>query len=408
MRIPLLCLALLCTLASLGQFKNDNILYKTVYVQDLCAQLKANPNAVLLDVRSKGEYDDTLSTAASLNIGRLKNTIHLDIREMPARWRELAPHKDKPIYVMCSHSQRSRRVSKMLADSGFTNIINVNGGLTTYNLFAASEALCKDGLYQTNNRYSLVSPINLCGFLSSAKNTFILDVRSDSAFRGITSDERQNAFGKLKGSVNIPLSSLKKSVDGIPSGKKILIVDDFGNDAAEAGRLLTEKGFNDVHVLFNGLDMLMSRSRNEVGCSSSVIERNVKYQTISGDEFDALVKKEKDLVIVDIRPTEEFNNQAKQTFRNAGHIRNAVNIPVSELEKRVTELTPSKNKPVVVYNFSSGGQEAYKAANMLVKENFSKVYVLSGGLFNLRWQAANLKGKSQLKDYVIDIPADNQ
>ena len=186
-----------CLLAS-AQYKNDNVLYKTVSIEDLCAQIKATPNAVLLDVRSKGEYEDT-STFTSLNIGRLKKTIHLDISDMPTRWRELTPYKDQPMYVMCSHSQRSRRVSKMLADSGFTNIINVNGGLTTYNLLPASQ-ICKDQLYETHNSYKLVSPLELCNFLSSNKDVFILDVRSDSAYRGIALDEKQNAAGKLKAS----------------------------------------------------------------------------------------------------------------------------------------------------------------------------------------------------------------
>src|SRR6266850_5550843 len=116
-----------------AQYKNDNTLFKTVYIEDLCRQLQSNPDHIILDVRSQGEYDDS-SSASYLNIGHLKNAKHIDIRELPLRWRELMPFKDKPIFVYCSHSQRSRRASKLLSDSGFANVTNINGGLTTFNL----------------------------------------------------------------------------------------------------------------------------------------------------------------------------------------------------------------------------------------------------------------------------------
>ncbi|MGB8192156.1 MAG: rhodanese-like domain-containing protein [Chitinophagaceae bacterium] len=402
MRYILLAFVLCCSLSGFSQYKNDNTLFKTVFVEDLCSQLKKTPGALLLDVRSKGEYEDT-STFYSLNIGRLTNTTHLDITEMPARWRELTAYKDKPVYVMCSHSQRSRRVSKMLTDSGFTNIINVNGGLTTYNLLPAA-AVCKDQLYQTANSFKFISPLDLCSFLNANKDAFILDVRSDSTYKGIATNERQNAAGNIKGSVSIPFASLESSLSQIPSGKKILVVDDFGNDAPRAALLLLKKGHTDVQVLFNGMDMLMSRSRNEVNCMDKFLTRTASYQLISSDEFDALVRKEQNLTIVDVRPADEFSNQSKTGWRNIGRIRNAVNIPDSVFASRINEL--DKNKKIVIYYFSNG-TDAFRSAKRLTDQGFKNVYVLTGGIFNLRWQAANYKGRSQLKEHVVDIPAEN-
>src|SRR6476661_2819151 len=113
-----------------AQYKNDNVLYKTVYPEDLAQQLKANPGYLLLDVRSKGENQDT-SYMQSMNIGHFRNAKNIDIRELGTRLNELQGFKNTPIFVYCSHSQRSRRASKMLADSGFTNVYNINGGMTT-------------------------------------------------------------------------------------------------------------------------------------------------------------------------------------------------------------------------------------------------------------------------------------
>jgi rhodanese-related sulfurtransferase len=404
MRYILAAVFICCGLAGFAQFKNDNVLFKTVYMEDLCAQLKNTPNAVLLDVRSKGEYEDT-STAYSLNIGRLKKTIHLDIRDMPTRWRELEQYKDQPVYVMCSHSQRSRRVSKMLTDSGFTNIINVNGGLTTYNLLPAS-AQCKDQLYETHNSFKTVSPLELCSFLSANKNVFILDVRKDSAFGAFSTDERVNILGRINGSVNIPFASLEASLSKVPMDKKILVVDDFGNDATQAARLLKNKGYKDVQILFNGLDMVMSRSRAEINCAAKVITRPAGYRVLAADEFDDMVRWQKDVLILDVRPTEEFNNKSQQSWRNIGHIHGAVNIPLSDLDKRLAELGTNKNKSIIVYHFSSG-PDAYKAARLLADQGFKEVHVLSSGIFSLRWQAANYKGRERLKEHVTDVPEEN-
>ena len=49
-------LILLITISSNGQFKNDNVLYKTVDPADLCATLEKNKGYILLDVRSPGEF----------------------------------------------------------------------------------------------------------------------------------------------------------------------------------------------------------------------------------------------------------------------------------------------------------------------------------------------------------------
>jgi len=404
MRLLLLACTLYSALSASAQYKNDNIAFKTVYIEDLCQRLQSTPDAVIVDVRSKGEYYDTSATH-NLNIGHLRNAIHLDIREMPARWRELLPYKDQPVFVVCSHSQRSRRVSKMLADSGFTNITNINGGLTTYNLLAASLA-CSQQLV-TANKHKTVSPLDLCGFLNANKDVFILDLRNDSAYRGIIADERQNAAGTLKGSVNIPLVNLANSLHKVPAGKKILLVDDFGNESVQAAKLLADKGYNDVHVLFNGLDMLMSRTNAEVPCMKDRIARTVSYQPLSIPEFYDRASKGDGLVILDVRAADEFTNQSKQAFRNVGRIKNAINIPAADLETRIKELDAHKNQPLAVYGWTSN-PEVFKAARYLADHGFRKVYVIPGGLANVRWQAANYKGRAYLNQLVIDVPPENQ
>src|SRR3954462_6447589 len=102
MTVLLSFLVSICFIAT-AQYKNDNVAYKTVYIEEFCKQYRSNPKAILLDVRSQGEYDDT-SSSVGLNIGRIKQTKHIDIQQLPAHWRDLIAYKDQPVYVMCSHS----------------------------------------------------------------------------------------------------------------------------------------------------------------------------------------------------------------------------------------------------------------------------------------------------------------
>src|SRR6185503_21028480 len=124
-----LLLFLLASITVKSQFKNDNVLYKTVDPADLCAALEKNKGYVLLDVRSPGEYADT-STSPSYNLGHLKGARNINISDLGKRISEIKDYKDQPVFVYCSHSQRSRRAGKMLADSGFTKVYNINGGMT--------------------------------------------------------------------------------------------------------------------------------------------------------------------------------------------------------------------------------------------------------------------------------------
>jgi rhodanese-related sulfurtransferase len=289
----------------------------------------------------------------------------------------------------------------MLADSGFTNVINVNGGLTTFNLLSLQNQ-CKD-FYETNNTYKLISPLGLCSFLSGNKNIFILDVRRDSAYKGIALDERQNAFGNFNSSVNIPFEELAQSYSRIPTGVPILVVDEFGNNAVTAAKQLSQNGYSNINVLFNGLDGLLNSDKG-AGCVNLYWNNHTKYSIVTPIEFDELYKRQMNMQIVDVRPAEEFNNQSKTSWRNIGAIKNAVNIPLAEIENKWSSL--DKSKPVLVYHF--GGPDAYAAAKSLSNHGFEQVYVLAPGLFGLRWQAANLTGRSMLKDWVVNVPEENR
>jgi rhodanese-related sulfurtransferase len=85
-----------------------------------------NPDVVLLDVRTKDEFDGK----GKPHFPSLKNAINIPVQELETRIEELAQYKNKTVLVYCSHSHRSPRASHMLTQSGFTKVFNMEGGMS--------------------------------------------------------------------------------------------------------------------------------------------------------------------------------------------------------------------------------------------------------------------------------------
>ena len=389
-----------CCFTGYSQFKADNVKYKTVFPEDLCKTLKDNPGYVLLDVRSDGEFNDTMSASPSLNIGHIEHALHINITQLPQRWRELTAYKEKPVFIYCSHSQRSRRASRLLADSGFTNIYNVNGGLTDFYSQGIQSADCNYSIV-TTIPYKIVSPKQLA---ANKTSYYIIDLRSDSSFSGKSLDERTKMQGRFTSAVNIPFENLQAAISTIPS-KPILLVDGDGGQSPVAAKMLLDKGFTDVSILFNGMDEWLNFITNANQKPNVQWKTYSNFKTLSPDEFNKWMKEKKDFTLVDVRPKNQFNNQSKNYWENIGQIQNAVNIPFSELPS-VTNL-PSKSNAVVVYGFNSQN-DIFNAAKWFSDNGYKNVYVLQGGIWNLRWASHNLKNKQYLNDWVVNVPAENQ
>lgn len=90
-----------------------------------------------------------------------------------------------------------------------------------------------------------------------------------------------------------------------------------------------------------------------------------------------LVMNREDGIVVDVCEPKEYDQN---------HIVNAINLPLSALQKRVGELDKYRGRPVIVSCRS--GNRSVRGALILRKHGFEKVYSLAGGI--LAWQRDNL------------------
>lgn len=72
---------------------------------------------LLLDVREPNEFEYCHISGSTL----------MPMQTIPSRLSELP--KDKTIITICHHGMRSQQVAQFLEQNGFTNIINLQGGV---------------------------------------------------------------------------------------------------------------------------------------------------------------------------------------------------------------------------------------------------------------------------------------
>lgn len=125
--------------------------------------------------------------------------------------------------------------------------------------------------------------------------------------------------------------------------------------------------------------MVAALSLNMVACSNSnsatTPDSNssttaAEVQTMAGDEVVAFINdtaKFADALLIDVRDAEAYAG---------GHIEGSVNIALEEIESRIGELEAYKDKDVILY--CNTGNRSGKAAEILVKNGFTKVYNAQG------------------------------
>ena len=101
------------------------------------------------------------------------------------------------------------------------------------------------------------------------------------------------------------------------------------------------------------------------------------YQDLNAKQFYEMIQKEKDVIILDVRTPQEYQE---------GHISNAINIPVQILGQQLDKLNKFKDKKILVYCRS--GHRSAIASQILDRAGFKNVYNLKGGLFE--WKASGL------------------
>lgn len=109
-------------------------------------------------------------------------------------------------------------------------------------------------------------------------------------------------------------------------------------------------------------------------CNMQLVDKStITHKNIQPKEMCSL--DESKVLFLDVRTPAEFNGTAEQKF---GAIKNAVNIPVQELQARISELEKYKDKEIVVY--CSHSHRSPRASYLLTQGGFKNVTNMQGGM----------------------------
>jgi hydroxyacylglutathione hydrolase len=180
------------------------------------------------------------------------------------------------------------------------------------------------------------------------EGALILDVRNGSAF----------ASGHIPGSVNLGLGGQFASWAGSlldPNAPIILVTEDEAG-VNEAVTRLARVGIERVTgYLGGGL-----YAWNEAGLETESLPQ------LPVDELHERIDEGQDLQIIDVRHQMEYDS---------GHIPGAINIDLSRLGDRISEIDP--RRPAVVV--CAGGYRSIAAASLLARADFRRLFNIIGG-----------------------------
>jgi rhodanese-related sulfurtransferase len=113
-------------------------------------------------------------------------------------------------------------------------------------------------------------------------------------------------------------------------------------------------------------------------CRMTLVDKStVHFSNINFAEMCERVKKNKNILLLDVRTAGEFTGENKE-INSFGHIKNAININVSALESRLSDLEPYKNKEIIVY--CSHSHRSPRASYIMTNHGFKNVTNVVGGV----------------------------
>lgn len=359
--------------------------YKEISIADLAKKIQKGDDIVIIDVRTPGEFNDTLSQSKYLNLGRLKSAINVnlpDLTDKPETIGALEKYKNKDVYLLCSHSYRSRVASNHLLANGFKYVTNVQGGMSEW--YRLADQLGKyAAVREAFINYKNISAPDLFNQLSSG-NVQLIGIHS-------TSTQRQDSiainfykqFPDFKSAAyftiadSLTLLEKAKSLNGTP----IVTFHTSGQTGAEVAEWMTTKGIPNVSYLVGNLlgfyEYVVNAKPDKL---QAVLKQNSAIRFHTALSLCRELNKNSNMQLIDLRADTLFNNVTKGTKLNYKSLKGAVNFPASQGADSFAQHHPDKSKTYILIQRGLGG---FSLADELIKRGYSIGWLIGG---NERWE----------------------
>ena len=114
-------------------------------------------------------------------------------------------------------------------------------------------------------------------------------------------------------------------------------------------------------------------------CHMSLVKKStVMFKSIQPTEICGYIAKHPEVILLDVRTREEFEGKTD----DYGTLKNAINIPIQELESRIAEINDMKGKEIIVY--CSHSKRSPRASYFLMQHGFKNVTNMEGGMSTMK------------------------
>lgn len=184
--------------------------------------------------------------------------------------------------------------------------------------------------------------------------------------------------GHLISAIWIDIDSLHEQVNMLPKhGSEIIVYDSADENTKAVSEMLTEHGFVNFYNLEGGfanwvanhypVAIQLVRNTNEtLDVSPKIITPDQVHEIVTNNNTN--------YAVIDVRSYVAFTR---------GHIKNAISIPyvpINEFVVKMEEQNFARTKPIIVYCDAYTCSTGEKAAEVLLRNDYSQVYILENGL----------------------------
>lgn len=115
-------------------------------------------------------------------------------------------------------------------------------------------------------------------------------------------------------------------------------------------------------------------------CGMQLVETStIGFNNIPSASICDYMQQHPNMIVLDVRTKEEFEGKANPNF---GTLKNAINIPIQQLNNRLAELEAFKDKEILVY--CSLSHRSPQAAYILTQNGFKNVTNMLGGISTVK------------------------
>ncbi len=353
----------------------------SVKVDKFAEELTGSTLPAMIDVRTTAEWDKD---------GHIEGSVNVPFSDFFASLDQIPSDKDARIVVLCASGHRGSIIMMALRLMGYTDVINLNGGL---NAWKAAKLPVEGWVDWPTVMGEFISTLPADAGYNSIKSDklnemlvenppFIVDVREVSEIE---------ANGYIAGSINIPIRDLLKNLDKLPAkDQKIVISCASGHRGALGAMALRQLGYTDVINLNGGLNAwIKAQFPVETGVPAAPVAGTAPevdatrfaaldaylsnlpegFGSVKAPDFNVELTSGTIPFILDVRTVDEFNK---------GYIEGAVNINVTDVPANLAQLPADKAAPIVVV--CASGHRGAMVQMYLQFLGYTNVRNLNGGM----------------------------